>query len=225
MGAIAERYRKVLLRIDDACDTVGRDPADVLVVAVSKTVGPDDVREALAAGIRDFGENRAREFADKQCMFPEARWHAIGTLQTNKVGLVVGRAELIHSIDSVRLLQSVDRHATELGIVQRVLLEVNVSGETSKHGFHPDDLEHVLSLAPGLPGVAIQGLMTMAPLTRPQDARPVFRDLARLLARLQGMHFNGVELTELSMGMTNDYHVAVEEGATIVRAGRAIFGR
>ena len=225
MGAIAERYRKVLREVVDAADLAGRDPADVTVVAVSKTVGVDEVRQAILAGAHDFGENRAQEFTGKQCLFPEERWHFIGSLQTNKVKQVVGRATLIHSIDSLRLLQAVDARARELGVVQPVLLEVNVSGERSKHGFAFDEAEEVVRSAGGLPGVLLRGLMTMAPLARPESVRWVFRETADWMGRLQSMHCDAVELTELSMGMTNDFPVAVEEGATIVRVGRAIFGR
>jgi pyridoxal phosphate enzyme (YggS family) len=225
VSAIGERYRQVRRRIEDACDIVGRDPDDVRLVAISKTVGPEAIGQGIEAGIRDFGENRAQDFVSKACMFPNVDWHFVGTLQTNKARMVVGKAQLIHSVDSVKLLQEIDRRAAAEDLVQEVLLEVNVSGEPTKHGFDPNDLEHVLSLAPQLPDTRIVGLMTMAPFGRPEDAREVFRSLARTFAHLQGMRFNGVELTELSMGMTNDYHVAVEEGATIVRVGRAIFGR
>ena len=225
MSLVAKRYRAVRKRVVDAADCVGRDPEDITIVAVSKTVGPEDVRLAIAAGVRDFGENRAQDFVTKQALFPEARWHFIGTLQTNKVGMVVGKAALIHSVDSLKLLQAIDRKAASLGVVQPVLLEVNVSGEESKHGFPSARVEEALRVASELENIEVKGLMTMAPFTKPEKVRPVFRSLHRLFAQCAGMRFNRVDLTELSMGMTNDFPVAVEEGATIVRVGRAIFGK
>lgn len=225
MSAIAQRYEAVLRHLADAADMAGRDPRDVTVVAVTKTVGVVEVRQAIAAGMTDFGENRAQEFTGKQALFPDMHWHFIGTLQTNKVKDVVGRATLIHSVDSMHLLRAVDHHASEIGVVQDVLLQVNVSGELSKHGMTEEEAEEAVRAACGLPGVQVRGVMTMAPYTRPQATRPVFRETADLLGRLQSMHCDGVDLTELSMGMTNDFRVAIEEGATIVRIGRAIFGK
>jgi pyridoxal phosphate enzyme (YggS family) len=223
--AIAERYGAIRRQVIDAADAAGRDPEDVTVVAVTKTVGIEDIRAALVAGVHDFGENRVQEFLGKYGLFPTARWHFIGTLQTNKVKDIVGKAFLIHSVDSPHLLAEVDRRATQAGVVQPVLLQVNVSGEQSKHGLDPADVREVLIGASGMDGVEVRGLMTMAPLGRPEDARWVFRELRELRDSLREMPLNGVELHELSMGMSNDFRVAVEEGATIVRVGRAIFGR
>jgi PLP dependent protein len=225
MSAIAERYRKVLREVADAADVAGRDPAEVTVVAVTKTVGVSEVRQAIAAGVHDFGENRAQEFTGKQGLFPDERWHFIGTLQSNKVKQVVGRAELIHSVDSFSLLKAVDARALEAGVVQPVLLQVDISHEASKHGMSFEEAEESVRAACELPGVLVRGLMTMAPLGRPESARWVFRECADWMGRLQSMHCDAVELTELSMGMSNDFRVAIEEGATIVRVGRAIFGR
>lgn len=225
MTSVAARFQAVRRHVCDAADLVGRDPADVTIVAVTKTVGIDDVRAAIAAGMRDFGENRVQEFLGKCGLFPEEHWHFIGSLQTNKVKDVVGRAALIHSVDSVRLLEEIDRRAVRAGVVQPILLQVNVSGEESKHGFEPDDVRDVLVGASGCEGVLVKGLMTMAPYGRPEEARPVFSELRDLRDSLREMALDSVELDELSMGMTNDYRVAVEEGATIVRVGRAIFGR
>lgn len=225
MTAVASRYEAILRQVGDAADAVGRDPGEVLVVAVTKTVGIEDIRAALLAGVHDFGENRVQEFLGKYGLFPDASWHFIGSLQTNKVKDVVGRASLIHSVDSPRLLEEIARRAETAGVVQDVLLQVNVSGEGSKHGFEPDDVRDALIEASHLGHVRVRGLMTMAPLQRPEDSRWVFRDLRELRDSLREMPLNGVELDELSMGMTNDFKVAVEEGATIVRVGRAIFGR
>ena len=225
MAAVAARYEAVRRQVADAADIAGRDPSDVTIVAVTKTVGIDEIRLALHAGMRDLGENRVQEFIGKYGLFPDARWHFIGTLQTNKVKDVVGRAHLIHSVDSCRLIDEVARRAEQAGVVQRILLQVNVSGEPSKHGFLPDEVREALVEASHSPGVLVCGLMTMAPFGRAEDARWVFRDLRELRDSLREMPLNGVELDELSMGMSSDYRVAVEEGATIVRVGRAIFGR
>jgi pyridoxal phosphate enzyme (YggS family) len=222
---IASRYEAVRRQVADAADCVGRAPAEILIVAVTKTHGIDAIRAALAAGLCDFGENRVQEFLGKYGLFPTANWHFIGTLQSNKVKDVVGRATLIHSIDSIKLLAEVDRRAGAAGVAQSVLLEVNVSGEASKHGFHTPDVREALIEASRMPNVVVRGLMTMAPLGRPEDARWVFRELRELRDSLREMPLNGVELVELSMGMSNDFRVAVEEGATIVRVGGAIFGR
>ncbi|MBN1193580.1 MAG: YggS family pyridoxal phosphate-dependent enzyme [Coriobacteriia bacterium] len=225
MSQVAERYESVRRRVRDAADAAGRNADDILIVAVAKTVGPPEVRAAIAAGVTDFGENRVQEFVAKHGLFPEARWHFIGTLQSNKVQHVVGKACLIHSVDSLKLLERIDRVARALGVVQPVLFEVNVSGEGSKHGVDRIEAEEMLRASLEMPGVEVRGLMTMAPFARPESVRWVFRDLHDVFESLAAMRFNGVELTELSMGMTNDFGVAIEEGATIVRIGRAIFGR
>lgn len=225
MSQVAERYEAVRCRVRDAADAAGRSADEVTIVAVAKTVGPPEVRSAISAGVSDFGENRVQEFVAKYGLFPEARWHFIGTLQTNKVQHVVGKAHLIHSVDSLKLLERIDRVAEVLGVVQPVLLQVNVSHEGSKHGADPMEAEEMLRASLDMPGVSVRGLMTMAPFARPESVRWVFRDLREVFESLSAMRFNGVELTELSMGMTNDFAVAIEEGATIVRIGRAIFGR
>jgi len=225
MAAVAARYEAVRRHVADAADVVGRDPSDIEIVAVTKTVGIEDIRLAVAAGLADFGENRVQEFLGKYGLFPDVRWHFIGTLQTNKAKDVVGRAYLIHSVDSCKLIDEISRRALSAGVVQNILLEVNISGETSKHGFAPDEVRQALVEASHAGGVVVKGLMTMAPLGRAEDARWVFRELKELRDSLREMPLNGVELDELSMGMSNDYRVAVEEGATIVRVGRAIFGR
>ncbi|MDI6693382.1 MAG: YggS family pyridoxal phosphate-dependent enzyme [Anaerosomatales bacterium] len=222
---IAERYRAVRRAVADAADAAGRDPDDITIVAVTKNVGVAEIRQAIAAGIRDFGENRVQEFLGKYGLFPDVRWHFIGTLQSNKVKDVVGRAVLIHSVDSVDLLARIDRIASERGVVQPVLLQVNVSGEATKHGFAPEEVEDALKAAAEMGSVRVDGLMTIAPLARPEQVRWVFRGLADLFASLSALRFNGTEMHELSMGMTNDFRVAIEEGATIVRVGRAIFGK
>lgn len=224
MPSVAIRYESVRRAVAHAADISGRSPDDVTIVAVTKTVGVDAIRQALAAGISDFGENRVQEFLGKYGLFPDACWHFIGSLQTNKVKDVVGRACLIHSVDSLRLVEEIDRRSAAAGVVQRILLQVNVSGEESKHGFDPCDVRDALIDASHMSNVEVRGLMTMAPLGRPEQARLVFRELCELRDSLREMPLNGVELVELSMGMSGDFRSAVEEGATLVRVGHAIFG-
>lgn len=225
MGGIAQGYASIRRRVADAADCADRSSDEVRIVAVTKHVGVPEIGEALDAGMLDFGENRVQDFESKQGLFPEARWHFIGSLQTNKVKDVVGKAHLIHSVDRLRLLDFIDRKAAESGVIQPVLLQFNISGEESKHGFVPHDAEDVVAHASTLENLEIRGLMTMAPFGRPEDSRWVFRELRELRDSLRTSLPDGVELDELSMGMTNDFHIAVEEGATIVRVGRAIFGK
>jgi PLP dependent protein len=225
MPSIAVRYEAVRRQVADAADACGRDPGDVTIVAVTKTVGVEEVTAALAAGVRDFGENRVQEFLGKYGLFPDARWHVIGTLQTNKVKDVVGKAHLIHSVDSMRLLSHIERRATERGIIQPVLLQVNVAGEEAKHGLTVADLPDAIREASQMDSVELRGLMTMAPLARAEDVRWVFRELREARDSLRATLPDRVELEHLSMGMSGDFRVAVEEGATIVRIGRALFGR
>jgi pyridoxal phosphate enzyme (YggS family) len=225
LSAIAERYESIRRQVADAADCAGRSADEITIVAVTKHVGVHEIEAILNSGSMDLGENRVQEFQGKYGLFPDVRWHFIGSLQTNKVKDVVGKAHLIHSVDSAKLLNYIDRKAAEIGVVQPVLLQVNVSGEGQKHGFAPHDVRDVLIESSGLENVEIRGLMTMAPYGRAEDQRWVFRALRELRDSLSTMPLNGVSLEELSMGMTNDFRVAVEEGATIVRVGRAIFGK
>jgi pyridoxal phosphate enzyme (YggS family) len=197
----------------------------VTLVAVSKTVGLPEVAEALAAGQQDFAENRTALFKEKQAAFPQARWHFIGSIQTNKIKDFAGRAALVHSLASERALRALARRAQALDLQQDVLIEVNVSGEERKDGIQPALLPALLEAARELEGLRIRGLMTMAPQGDPARARAAFRAL-RLLRdehAATGYVPGRVELSELSMGMSEDYSLAVEEGATIVRIGRTIW--
>ena len=222
---IAERLANVRARIERAARGVGREPSSVTLVAVSKTVGLEQILEAVEAGQRDFGENRVQEALGKIAGLPGIRWHMVGHLQRNKARHVVGRFELIHSVDSARLVDVLDRLGRERGLVVRTLVEVNVGGEASKSGVLPGDLPALLDHAAGREGLAVEGLMTVPPWTEdPQDARPFFVALARLREAESRAARPGVHLEHLSMGMSHDFEVAIEEGATIVRVGTAIFG-
>jgi len=215
---IAENIARIRARIAAASDRSGRDPADVTLIAVSKTHPPEAIAVAYAAGIRDFGENRVQEAAEKipaaRALGVDATWHLIGNLQRNKVAAALPLFDVIHSIDSLRLARAINERSTAGA---HVLLEVNVSGEASKHGVSPEDAPDLVERIGHMRHLALIGLMTVAPVAAdPEDVPAVFRRLRELRDAL------GVR--ELSMGMTDDFEVAIEEGATFVRVGRAIFG-
>lgn len=219
---IAARLAAVRDRITRAAERGGRDPSDVLLVIVTKDVPPDRIRDAIAAGATDLGENRAQELVRKlEAEAAAVRWHFIGSLQKNKVRAVTGRVALIHSIDSAGLAQVVGRRAAEAGSTQDVLVQVNVSGERTKGGVGPGSVDELVEAATEVPGLRVRGLMTIAPGGDPEQARASFRALRDLRDELAGRYPG---LIELSMGMTSDFEPAVEEGATIVRVGTAIFG-
>ena len=224
MGSLAENLESVHARIAAACARAGRAPDAVRLLAVSKTYGPDAVRAAAAAGQRWFGENRVQEAAAKIPECPgNLAWHLIGHLQSNKAALAARLFDWVHSVDSAKLLETLDRHAAEAGRTLRALVQVNVSGERSKSGLAPAAVPEVLALAHRLRNVQIVGLMTIPPLAEdPETARPCFRKLREL--RGEWAAATGLELPELSMGMTHDLDVAIEEGATFVRVGTGIFG-
>jgi len=217
-GSLGDRLEAVRERIAAAEARAGRPPGSVTLVGASKGQPAERVVEAWRAGLRDFGENRVQEAAEKipavdAASGPGPQWHLIGHLQTNKARAAAQCFAILHGVDSVRLLDALAQSARAI----RVFIQVNVAGEATKHGVSPEGLPEVLEHASQLPSITVEGLMTMAPLgDRPEDARPVFRGL-RKLAETHG-------LAGLSMGMTNDFEVAIEEGATHVRIGRAIFG-
>ncbi len=220
--SIAARWTAAAEATAEAAERAGRKPEEVTVVAVSKTFGADDAAAAVAAGATDLGESRAQELRDKSRLLRSGvRWHFVGPLQTNKVRLVVGAA-LIHSVDKIELAQSIARRAERSGLVQGVLLQVNVAGQEHQRGVVPGGLESLAQEAVQLDGIEVRGLMTIPPNgDDPNGVRACYRTLAELstpLARIcPGAH-------ELSMGMSSDFQIAIEEGATIVRLGRAIFG-
>jgi pyridoxal phosphate enzyme (YggS family) len=211
VGEVTAGVAQVRERIALACRRAGRAPESVKLVAVSKLQPLEKLCEAIAAGQRAFGENYAQELRDKHAALPEAEWHFVGALQTNKVKLVVGRAALIHTCDRLALAQEISKRAAA---EQRLLLEVNVGREPQKAGVLPEDAAALLDEVRALPRIRCQGLMCIPPAD--QDPRPHFRALRELAVRLQ--------LPELSMGMSADYESAVEEGATLVRVGTALFG-
>jgi pyridoxal phosphate enzyme (YggS family) len=223
METIQERFSGVRDRIAKAARRAGRNPGEVELVAVSKKQSAELIREAVDAGQLLFGENRVQEAMVKIPSLPGSlRWHLVGHLQSNKIRKALPLFELIHSVDSAELAGEIDRIAGEMGLFPRVLLEVNVSGEGSKHGFRPEQLERDLETLLALPRLQVEGFMTMAPLApEAEAARPFFAGLRELRDRMAARA--GIPFGVLSMGMSGDFEVAVEEGATLVRVGSAIF--
>jgi pyridoxal phosphate enzyme (YggS family) len=224
--SIAANLKHIEERIHTAAKRVGRDPDSVRLVAVSKTQPLEAVRDALEAGQQIFGENYVQEFLEKAQQLPESvEWHFIGSLQSNKVKHLAGLATLIHSVDRLTLAKEIDRQWEKIGKPCNILLQVNISGEETKSGTTSEDLyqlAHEISL---LPHVSVRGLMTMPPFfDDPERARPYFRELKRLSDLLTSEKIPGITMEELSMGMSGDFEVAIEEGATLVRVGSAIFG-
>lgn len=222
---VQQRYETTKAELARVCEQAGRPPESVRLVAVSKTVGPDQVEAAMQAGALDFGENRPDQLMLKADRFPQANWHFIGNIQSRRIRDIVGRAALVHSLFELRHAEKIDEIARDRGIVQDVLLEVNVSGEQSKSGLAPDDVREMLVACMGLSNVRVRGLMTMAPRGDSATARETFAGLARLRDELRAdMPADRARVfTELSMGMSEDWREAVFEGATIIRVGRAIF--
>lgn len=220
--ALRTRIESVLRRIEKAAIAAGRSPSDVTLVAVGKTFPANTIAAAHELGLTDFGENRAQELRQKRGQLPDTiRWHFVGHLQTNKVRDVVGNVRLIHSIDSIDLAEAVARRARALSIEQDVLVQVNIAGEPTKHGVPPQELAGFVHACRASDGLRVVGLMTIPPLAdQPEASRPHFRRMRGLLADVASA-WPG---TELSMGMTSDLEVAVEEGATYVRVGEGVFG-
>ena len=223
---IKEHLTEVKERIEQACIRSGRNPGEVTLIAVSKTKPVPMLEEAYAAGARDFGENKVQEIAAKKPELPEdIRWHMIGHLQRNKVGQVLGKAVLIHSVDSLRLAQQIETDAAKAGLDVDILLEVNVAREESKYGFMLEEVEDAIMTIKDFPHVHIKGLMTIAPFVEnPEENRGIFKKLFEFAVDIDKKNIDNVTMGVLSMGMTGDYEVAVEEGATMVRVGTGIFG-
>ncbi len=212
-------------KLSAAAQRSGRKAEEVELVAVTKTFPVEDIREAMDAGLRLFGENRVQELLSKQPSLPSSvRWHLIGHLQSNKVRKILPAVEMIHSVDSLDLAQDINRIAADLGQYPKIYLEVNVAAEASKHGFAPDKLEAGLETLLGLERLEIQGLMCIPPAgEEPEDSRKYFAFLREFRDKLEKAA--GAPIPGLSMGMSGDYEIAVEEGATIVRVGSALFGK
>jgi pyridoxal phosphate enzyme (YggS family) len=226
MNLVKENLLIVQNRIEEACKRCGRDPIEVTLIAVSKTKPTDMIVEAYESGIRDFGENKVQEICDKYELLPDdIRWHMIGHLQRNKVKQVIDKAVLIHSVDSVRLAEQIEEEAAKKQICVDILLEVNVADEESKFGLRLEETEQAIRDISVFPHISIKGLMTIAPFVENSEQnRPVFNILNQFYVDMQRKNIDNVNMNMLSMGMTGDYEIAIEEGATLVRVGTGIFG-
>ena len=213
-------------RIRSACHRAGRNPGDITLVAVTKTFPVELINQAITQGIAIIGENRVQEALEKYSQIgPKVQWHLIGHLQSNKAKKAVEIFSLIHSVDSVALAREVGRRALQIGKMQEVLLEVNTSGEPQKHGFRPEDVTEVLKEIKDIEGVKVLGLMTVGPLTGDEEkVRSAFRKLRSVFDEIASLGLPNVEMKYLSMGMSGDFEIAIEEGSNMIRVGSAIFG-
>ena len=224
--SIEMNYAEVKNRMEAACVRAGRDPKEVTLIAVSKTKPVSMLMEAYEAGARTFGENKVQEISEKCPQMPEdAKFHMIGHLQTNKVGQVIEKTVLIHSVDSVHLAEKIEKEAAKREIVKDILLEVNVAEEESKFGLKMEEVIPTLEIIKNFPHVCVKGLMTIAPFVEDaEENRKYFKQLYQLFIDIKSKNIDNGTMSVLSMGMTGDYEVAVEEGATMIRVGTGIFG-
>ena len=223
---VAENLEQVRKNFELACKEAGRDPKEVTLISVSKTKPVSMLQEAYDAGSRDFGENKVQEIMDKVPQLPsDIRWHMIGHLQRNKVKYIVEKVALIHSVDSLRLAETIEHEAARHNVTVPVLIEVNVAQEESKFGLKTEEVLSLVESVAAFPHIHIEGLMTIAPYVEdPEENRGIFRQLKKLSVDIADKNINNVNMSVLSMGMTGDYQVAVQEGATMVRVGTGIFG-
>ena len=223
---ITDNYREVEAKVQEAARRAGRDPKEITLIAVSKTKPLEDIEELIRIGVREFGENKPQELRDKyEAVSTPVHFHQIGHLQTNKVKYIIDKAVLIHSVDSMHLAEQIQKEAEKRGLTAQVLIEVNAAEEETKFGVTLDTAAALVKEISVLPNVHICGLMTIAPFVDdPEENRPVFRAMHELLLDIKSQSIDNVDMNVLSMGMTNDFEVAIEEGATMVRVGTAIFG-
>ncbi len=224
--SIAENVKAIEERKAEAAERSGRAPEDVLLVAVTKTHGPDEINCAIDAGITDIGENKVQEIVDKFDRVKPVRWHMIGHLQTNKVKYIADKVSLIHSVDSFHLAAEIDKRCAKIGRTMDVLIQVNPAGEAQKSGISPEETEPLIrEILDGCPNVRVRGLMFIAPeADDPEDVRKWFREMKQLYDRLKAVDHPNLDFRWLSMGMSHDFPVAVEEGSNLIRVGTAIFG-
>lgn len=224
--SVSENYKAVEERVRKACERAGRSRDEVTLIAVSKTKPVSMMEELLPLGVVDFGENKVQEITAKEEILPDSvHWHMIGHLQRNKVKYIVDKTYLIHSVDSLRLAETISQEAAKKNVTASILIEVNVAGEESKYGVPTEEAPVLAEAISKLPNLTIKGLMTIAPFVEnAEENREVFRNLRKLSVDIQEKKFNNVTMSVLSMGMTGDFEVAIEEGATMVRVGTGIFG-
>lgn len=223
---LAENLNQVRTRIEQACEKAGRDSSEVTLMAVSKTKPVEMLMEAYEAGARVFGENKVQEIMDKYDRLPsDIQWHMIGHLQRNKVKYIIDKVAMIHSVDSLRLAETIEQEAAKKNRQMPILIEVNVAEEESKFGLSVDEVLPFLLEISKFPHLEVKGLMTIAPFVEnPEENREIFRKLKKLSVDIAAKNINNITMSVLSMGMTGDYEVAVQEGATMVRVGTGIFG-
>ncbi|MCR5430358.1 MAG: YggS family pyridoxal phosphate-dependent enzyme [Eubacterium sp.] len=223
---IVDNIKEIQNEINETCAKVGRNPSEVTLIAVSKTKPYTDVEEALKSGCIDFGENKVQELDQKYSLLPkDINWHMIGHLQRNKVKYLVGKAKMIHSVDSLRLANQIEKEYAKKDLIAQILIEVNMAGEESKFGIKPEETESLIKEISKLEHVKVCGLMTIAPYTlNPDDNRIHFKNLRELSVDIDSKNIDNVTMSVLSMGMSGDYKVAIEEGATMIRVGTKIFG-
>lgn len=223
---INQNLETVERRIADACSRAGRSRDEVTLIAVSKTKPVEMLEAAYHTGVREFGENKVQEMTQKYDELPQdIHWHLIGHLQRNKVKYIIDKAYLIHSVDSLRLAEEISHEAVKKNVTARILIQVNIAGEDTKFGLAPEEAEDVICAIASLPNIKICGLMTIAPFVdNPEDNRIHFRNLKKLAVDIEAKNIDNIDMSILSMGMTGDYEVAVEEGATMIRVGTGIFG-
>ena len=223
---LIENYESVKDKVIKACERAGREPSGVKLIPVSKTKPNEMLEELYNHGIKTFGENYVQELVDKIDSLPkDIEWHMIGHLQRNKVKYIVGKVAMIHSVDSLRLAEEINKKSLEKGIVTEILAEVNIAGEENKFGFQPEEVEEFARNVSNLQGLRLTGLMTSAPyVLESEENRRHFMKMRHLSVDISKKNIDNVTMNNLSMGMTNDYEVAIEEGATIIRVGTAIFG-
>jgi pyridoxal phosphate enzyme (YggS family) len=224
---ISENIKKVKARVREAAIRSGRNPDDIKIIAVSKTVEPARIIEAIDSGITDFGENWAQELRDKYDQVDrECSWHFIGHLQTNKVKYIIDKVGLLHSLDRLELAKELQKRAANIERILPVLVQVNIAEEESKFGIHANELREFLEKIKQFPNIKVKGLMTMAPFAEnPQDVRWVFSDLRKLLIDIKAESVDNRDMEYLSMGMSDDFELAIEEGSNMVRIGSSIFGK
>ena len=223
---LCENLKNVESNITTACKKAGRDRSEVTLIAVSKTKPLEMLSTIYEQGVRNFGENKVQEMCDKMEQLPtDIRWHMIGHLQTNKVKYIVGRTALIHSVDSLHLAQEIEKQSGKKGVITNILIEVNIAEEESKFGIHKEETVELIRQIATLTHIHICGLMTIAPyVENPENNRMYFREIHQLSVDIANQNIDNVDMDILSMGMTGDYMVAIEEGATMVRVGTGIFG-
>ena len=225
MSEISANLKMVREKICAAAKKTGRTGEEITLIAVTKTHPPEMINEAIDCGVTDIGENKVQEIVEKYDKVKPVRWHLIGHLQTNKVKYIIDKVHMIHSVDSVRLMEEIDRQAKKHGVVMNILIQINISGEETKFGIRPDEIDEMLEAAERMSNVKVCGLMTILPkVDNTVSLRLHFINIRRIYIDISKKKYNNISMKYLSMGMSGDYEPAIEEGSNMVRVGRAIFG-